>query len=109
MGVRTDEAKDGEIELPVKKATSKKTRAQINKELRRQAQEAEETRARKQKKLDKSIGEVGAILKGFKAKDAERTAQKAYEKEARAQEDEDIRAGRITKVPRLGKNKYEEG
>ena len=56
--VRNDESQDGEIELPVKKATSKRTRAQINKQLRRQAQEAEETRARKQKKLDKSIGEV---------------------------------------------------
>ena len=94
--------------MPVKKATSKKTRAQINKELRRQAQEAEETRARKQKKLDKSIGEVGAILKGFKATDAERAAQKAYADAAKAQEEEDIRAGRITKVPRVGKNKYEE-
>merc|ERR1712118_449788 len=106
--VRTDETKDGEIELPVKKATSKKTRAQINKELRRQAQEAEETRARKQKKLDKSIGEVGAILKGFKAKDSERAAQKAYAADAKAKEEEDIRSGRITKVPRVGKNKYEE-
>merc|ERR1719217_420873 len=104
--VRTDETQDGEIELPVKKATSKKTRAQINKELRRQAQEAEETRARKQKKLDKSIGEVGAILKGFKATEAERAAQKAYEAEAKAKEEEDIRAGRVTKVPRVGKNKY---
>ena len=75
--VRNDESQDGEIELPVKKATSKKTRAQINKQLRRQAQEAEETRARKQKKLDKSVGEVGAILKGFKATEAERAAQKA--------------------------------
>jgi hypothetical protein len=106
--VRTGETQDGEIELPVKKATSKKTRAQINKELRRQAQEAEETKARKQKKLDKSVGEVGAILKGFKSKDAERTAQKAYEAEAKAKEEEDIRAGRITKVPRLGRNKYAE-
>merc|ERR1719243_437532 len=85
--VRNDESQDGEIELPVKKATSKKTRAQINKELRRQALEAEETRARKQKKLDKSIGEVGAILKNFKAKDAERTAQKAYEAEAKAKDE----------------------
>jgi hypothetical protein len=106
--VRTDETKDGEIELPVKKATSKKTRAQINKELRRQAQEAEETRARKQKKLDKSVGEVGAILKGFKAKDSERAAQKAYAADAKAKEEEDVRSGRITKVPRVGKNKYEE-
>jgi len=106
--VRNDESQDGEIELPVKKATSKKTRAQINKQLRRQAQEAEETRARKQKKLDKSVGEVGAILKGFKATEAERAAQKAYEAEAKAKEEEDIRAGRVTKVPRIGKNKYEE-
>merc|ERR1711937_290491 len=90
--VRSDDLQDGEIELPVvKKATSKKTRAQINKELRRQALEAEETRARKQKKLDKSIGEVGAILKGFKTKDAERAAQKSYEDDAKAKEEEDIR------------------
>merc|ERR1739848_317675 len=32
--VRTDEAQDEDTELPVKKATAKKTRAQINKELR---------------------------------------------------------------------------
>jgi hypothetical protein len=106
--VRTEEAQDGDIELPVKKATAKKTRAQINKELRRQAAEAEETRARKQKKLDKSVGEVGAIIKAFKSKDAEREAQKAFETEAKAKEEEDIRAGRLTKVPRIGRNTYEE-
>merc|ERR1719265_2734232 len=107
--VRGDVVEGGESELPLlKKKAAKKTRAQLNKEARRAALELEMTREKKQKKRDNSIGEVGAIMKEVKTKAQLRAEQKEYAAQKRVEEETEVRAGRLTKAPRVGKHQFVE-
>merc|ERR1711964_508857 len=79
-----------------------------NKEARRKVLQAQESQAMRNKKLSKSIGEVGTYLKEIKAEDSRRTQDKEYKLQVKAQQEEEVKKGLCTMTKRISKHAYQE-
>eukprot|EP00929_Paragymnodinium_shiwhaense_P045284 TRINITY_DN23150_c0_g1_i1.p1 TRINITY_DN23150_c0_g1~~TRINITY_DN23150_c0_g1_i1.p1 ORF type:complete len:426 (+),score=166.41 TRINITY_DN23150_c0_g1_i1:124-1401(+) len=86
-----------------------KSQAQKNKTRRQKVVDVRESQEKAQKKLEKSVGEVGAILKQMKEEDRLRAEQKKY-KEALRREKRSLEEteGVVSKRRRLGRTSFQE-
>lgn len=109
--IKDDEnEKDGKASVVVGKngvLQKRKTQAERNKEKRRKLQEQKQKQEAEQKKLGKSVGAIGTILKEMKSKVEEGKAKTALKKEAKAREKELEKKGIIKKM-KIGRIYYEE-
>mmetsp|Transcript_37432 Transcript_37432/g.60319 ORF Transcript_37432/g.60319 Transcript_37432/m.60319 type:complete len:429 (+) Transcript_37432:98-1384(+) len=101
---------DGEPQVLSNRALKKqKSQSQRNKEKTRKLHNSKEEQSKAQKKLERSVGEVGAMLKDMKEEEMTRTERKKYKEEIRAQRAEmDVKQGVVPSTRRLGRTKFEE-
>lgn len=86
-----------------------KSQAQRNKQRKQRVLNTKQARLKAQQKLDKSVGEVGAILKDIKQKEEEREERKKYREALRAKQKElEMTEGKVPSTRRLGKIKFSE-
>lgn len=98
-----------ELEPPTKRSTKPKTIAQRNKQLRTKVLERFESVDRKQRKLDKSIGEVGRVKKDLTKKDDMDSQFREQRAKKKAEEEERERKGSKVNAKRIGKHTFQPG
>lgn len=103
-----EENADGKVTVGKNGVLQKrKTQAERNKDKRRRLREQQEKKEAQEKKLGKSVGAIGTMLKDMKAKTEESKVKKASNKEAKAKEKELEKKG-IVKKMKIGRIYYEE-
>eukprot|EP00931_Biecheleriopsis_adriatica_P104233 TRINITY_DN78927_c1_g1_i1.p1 TRINITY_DN78927_c1_g1~~TRINITY_DN78927_c1_g1_i1.p1 ORF type:complete len:479 (-),score=133.94 TRINITY_DN78927_c1_g1_i1:85-1467(-) len=106
------EQQEGESDEAFVRRTARKwqkSQAKRNKERRRKITNNKEEQLRAQQKLEKSVGEIGSILKSMKEEESARTERRAYRQAMRAQRKEQEKtAGIMDSTTRLGRNKVNE-
>jgi len=86
-----------------------KPQAQRNRERRQKVTNNKDEQLRRQKQLEKSVGEVGNILKELKEEEDERKQKKTYRLALRQKrKDEEATAGVMDRTTRLGRTKFHE-
>lgn len=91
------------------KKNKKKAQAVRNREKRRKTIDEEERRGQAQKKMEKSVGEIGNMLKEMKEKEAWLAERKKYRGTVKRKRDEvEATEGVVPKHRRLGKTKFQE-
>lgn len=85
----------------------RKTQAERNKDKRRKLREQQQLKEAQQKKLGKSVGAIGTLLKDMKAKADDSTTKTAFVKEAKARDKELEKKGIIKKM-KIGRIYYED-
>merc|ERR1712217_725983 len=71
--------------------------------------DAKKAQALAQKRLDKSVGTIGTVLKEMKEEETHRQTRRAYKKELRAKRKElEEKTGEVPRNRRLGKDKFSE-
>lgn len=85
----------------------RKTQAERNKDKRRKLREQQQLKEQKEKKLSKSVGAIGSMLKEMKTKSEDSKTKAAFNKEAKARDKELEKKGIIKKM-KIGRIYYEE-
>jgi len=110
--IKTAEQQPGESDEAFEKRSrlrEQKSQAQRNKERKRKIINNQQEQLRTQKKLEKSVGEVGAILKQMKEEEATRKERKEYRLQLRqSRKLEEASAGVMDKTTRLGRHYAQE-
>lgn len=89
-----------------RKALKIKAQSKRNRARKRRNVDAQEAQAIQQRKLDKSVGTIGTVLKEMGQEDAERKSKKAYRQEQREKRKElEAKSGEIANTRRLGKDR----
>lgn len=91
------------------KSKRQKSEAQRNRERKRKNVDAQETQRRTQKRLEKSVGDVGAILKEMTQQEEWQKERREYRGKLKAQREEQEREqGAVPKGRRLGRSLFAE-
>mmetsp|Transcript_47554 Transcript_47554/g.83640 ORF Transcript_47554/g.83640 Transcript_47554/m.83640 type:complete len:420 (-) Transcript_47554:96-1355(-) len=94
---------------PTKGQRKQKSQAQRNKEKKRRGVDAKEDQLRQQKRLEKSVGQVGSLLKDMKDRSEWEEKRREYRESMRTKSRElEATAGVLPKKRRLGGAKFEE-
>jgi nucleolar protein 53 len=103
-----DQAADGSVSVGKNGVLQKrKTQAERNKEKRRKLREQQQKKEAQEKKLGKSVGAIGSMLKDMKSK-AEKTKSKAALKEETKSKEKELEKKGIIKKMKIGRIYYEE-
>jgi len=112
--VAAEEAGGDEEDGPAaeeRRAKQQRTKAQSirNREKRRKNIDAKQAQIKAQKKLEKSVGDLGAIQKEMKQEEAWKEGRRAYKESVREQRKHaEATQGVVPKGRRLGRTKFEE-